>query len=208
MNIKTELANIAPGQPPKPIGLTNIGNLDEHFMPSSVMVEQEMTGAEPKPNENRCVLVNGVWFNRHGGLYTKMVEWDLYRLTKELAHYFPEHTHFDCGVFPHGDQAGHMVLFDLPHHGGRYHARRTLMEKRLPTLAVGEERFEHFVSILPRVKGAKACDELYTKLYRMNQRNNSFLYEGVVLKADSHEYSFTRTESQAKNAGWQKVRFK
>jgi hypothetical protein len=207
-----EVRNRWPGFPPRPV--TGGG------LPGLLGTSYR---AEPKADGHRVILVHGLAFNRHGGLYSKDPEGFLEGHWEALTDLFPARV-FDLEYFPHGDNRGNAILLDLNVSSIKaqafwdYHARRKLMESGLPQCDPVMETWglANNLCIVPSIQGGAAANEFYEGLKAMYQEaldpghppgNTNWIWEGVVMKYVKSTYKTTRSQSDNKT-DWIKYRFR
>lgn len=208
--VEREVANLFPGHPPKPVGHINQPGDPYAITPSDLDPCQNMVWEE-KWDENRCILFNGLCFNRTGSLYTKLDRKHTYEVAKGLEKLFKKHEYFvfDVGFIAHGNLKGTCFLFDIPQHKGTYEERRGLMdglEESMSTYSFGVHGKGEQTIVMP--EQSTDGDALYHRCRLYESDPVLGLREGVVGKPKDHIYQFSLTENKAKEQGWVKVRYK
>lgn len=205
---QNDVSNLFPGHPPKPVGHTNSGDVE--ILPSDLDPYNTCQWTE-KWDEHRCILYNGLCFNRMGSLYTKLPDTYTQQIAKYLEKCYKIHDYFvfDVGFMSHGPMKGLCFLYDIPQHKGTFRERDEVMRscrESFATTVIGDTDLKGGV-VLP-VSGEDmdmTGDELY---HNCKSRKHLDQLEGVVGKPWDHTYSFSRTEAIAKEVGWLKVRYK
>jgi ATP-dependent DNA ligase len=205
--VRQDITNIFPGHPPKPMGHTNPPEGDE-VLPSDL--ESVPCQWTEKWDEHRCVLFNGLCFNRVGDLYTKLPDTYTYKVAKYLEKCFKIHEYFefDVGFMSHGPMKGVCFLYDIPQHKGTFRERDAIMRacnESFATTIIGDSDLNGQVVIPVSAEDVgMSANEFYIRCKNLNHDQ----LEGVVGKPWDHVYEWSRTEAQAKKQGWLKCRHK